>query len=48
MFGTSLAKNPSVNLHIDHIVPWSKSGEIIEGNLQTLCDVCNRGKSDLI
>jgi len=45
--GASPAKDPSVNLHIDHIVPWSKGGETILPNLQTLCDRCNIGKSDL-
>jgi len=31
---------------IDHILPWSKSGETHEENLQTLCFDCNRGKTD--
>ena len=30
--------------HIDHIVPWSKGGETILDNLQTLCSECNIGK----
>ena len=34
--------------HVDHIIPWSKCGETIIDNLQTLCNVCNIGKSDLI
>ncbi len=46
--GTSPAKDPSVELHIDHIIPWSKGGETIIDNLQTLCSKCNLGKSDLI
>ena len=44
--GASPAKDPSVELHIDHIVPWSKGGETTFDNLQTLCSRCNLGKSD--
>lgn len=46
--GASPAKDPSVELHIDHIVPWSKGGETTMDNLQTLCSKCNLGKSDLM
>lgn len=46
--GNSPAKNPNVVLHIDHILPWSKGGETIIENLQTLCQDCNLGKSDLL
>ena len=42
----SPAKDPSVELHIDHIIPWSKGGESTLKNLQTLCSKCNIGKSD--
>lgn len=45
--GASPAKDPSVELHIDHIMPWSKGGETEIDNLQTLCSKCNLGKSDL-
>lgn len=44
--GASPAKDPTVELHIDHIVPWSKGGETTLENLQTLCSKCNLGKSD--
>ncbi|MBR5903681.1 MAG: HNH endonuclease, partial [Clostridia bacterium] len=46
--GASPAKDPSVELHIDHIVPWSKGGETVIDNLQTLCSKCNLGKSDIL
>jgi hypothetical protein len=46
--GKSPATDPSVILHIDHIHPYSKGGETIMENLQTLCSDCNLGKSDLI
>lgn len=46
--GASPAKDPSVELHVDHIVPWSKGGESTEENLQTLCSKCNLGKSDIL
>ena len=45
--GASPAKDPSVELHVDHIIPWSKGGEATLENLQTLCSLCNIGKSDL-
>ena len=44
--GASPAKDPSVELHIDHVIPWSKGGESTLENLQTLCSKCNIGKSD--
>ena len=46
--GASPAKDPSIELHIDHIVPWSKGGETVIDNLQTLCSKCNIGKSDIL
>lgn len=46
--GASPAKDPSVELHIDHIIPWSKGGETVLENLQTLCSKCNLGKSDIL
>lgn len=47
MCGDSPAKNPNTVLHVDHIAPWSKGGETVEENLQTLCAVCNIGKSNI-
>lgn len=46
--GASPAKDPTVELHVDHIIPWSKGGETTIDNLQTLCSKCNIGKSDSI
>lgn len=48
MCGASPAKDPSVELQIDHIIPWAKGGETTLENLQTLCTKCNLGKSDLL
>ena len=45
--GASPALIPGVELHVDHIVPWSKGGETVLENLQTLCSVCNLGKSNV-
>jgi 5-methylcytosine-specific restriction endonuclease McrA len=42
--GSSPATNPKVKLHVDHIKPWSKGGETVIDNLQTLCEDCNLGK----
>ena len=45
--GTSPAIDPSVILHVDNILPYSKGGETTMDNLQTLCSKCNLGKGDL-
>jgi 5-methylcytosine-specific restriction endonuclease McrA len=45
--GASPANDQSVQLVVDHINPWSKGGETVFENLQTLCSKCNNGKSDL-
>lgn len=45
--GASPALDPGVELHVDHVVAWSKGGETILENLQTLCTLCNLGKSNL-
>lgn len=36
-----------VALEADHVVPYSKGGETVIENLQTLCEDCNRGKSNV-
>jgi hypothetical protein len=48
MCGASPAKDDRTRLHVDHIVAWANGGETLEENLQTLCEVCNVGKSDMI
>ena len=45
--GASPATQAGVLLHIDHIVPVAKGGQATMDNLQTLCQKCNLGKSDL-
>jgi hypothetical protein len=42
--GRSPAKDPGVELHIDHVLPWSKGGNTIEENLRVLRLECNLGK----
>ncbi len=42
--GRSPAKDTNVELHIDHIIPWSKGGTNTEENLRILCFDCNLGK----
>ena len=46
--GASPAKDKNIELHIDHIIPWSKNGETILQNLQTLCSNCNLGKGNFL
>jgi len=45
--GKSPAYDAGVFLHVDHIIPWSTGGETSLENLQTLCQSCNLGKSNL-
>ena len=47
MCGRNPATDPSIVLHVDHIKAWANGGETILENLQTLCSVCNIGKSNL-
>jgi len=46
--GASPALRPGLSLHLDHIKPWSQGGETVEANLQTLCEPCNLGKSNVL
>jgi 5-methylcytosine-specific restriction endonuclease McrA len=46
--GASPALEPGLLLHVDHIEPWSRGGATDEGNLQTLCERCNLGKSNVL
>jgi len=44
----SVHVEPNLLLEVDHIVPVSRGGLTLEGNLQTLCWRCNRSKSNKI
>ncbi|WP_298263887.1 homing endonuclease associated repeat-containing protein [Acidocella sp.] len=46
--GISPANQFGVTLHIDHKKPWSLGGKTTDDNLQTLCDKCNLGKSNVL
>jgi len=45
--GRTPATDPKIILHVDHIIPHANGGETVLDNLQTLCSVCNIGKSNL-
>jgi len=44
--GASPAKQIGVELHVDHIMPWSKGGATTFENLRTLCSRCNLGRGN--
>ena len=44
--GVSPISSPGTELHVDHVIPWSKGGETIDENLQTKCSRCNLGKGN--
>ncbi len=46
--GASPALTPGLSLHVDHIKAWSLGGETVDENLQTLCEPCNLGKSNVL
>lgn len=45
--GRNPADDPKIKLHVDPVIPWSKGGETVIDNLQTLCEKCNIGKGNL-
>jgi hypothetical protein len=45
--GATQNPDQNIRLDIDHIVPWTSGGETMMSNLQTLCNRCNVGKSNL-
>ena len=45
--GRNPATDTEIILHVDHKLAWDKGGETVYENLQTLCSVCNIGKSNL-
>ena len=45
--GKSPVTHPGTSLVVDHIVSWDSGGETVMENLQTLCEPCNGGKSNL-
>ncbi len=44
--GASPLKDPGIELHVDHVLPWSKGGETTDNNLETKCNKCNLGKGN--
>jgi hypothetical protein len=44
--GVSPLTKPGTELHVDHIIPWSKGGETVDENLETKCEQCNLGKGN--
>jgi hypothetical protein len=44
--GASPLKTPGTELHVDHVIPWSRGGETLEDNLETKCSRCNLGKGN--
>lgn len=44
--GASPITRPGVELHVDHILPWSQGGETTDDNLVTKCKQCNLGKGN--
>lgn len=45
--GRSPATDQTIILHVDHKIAWANGGETVLENLETLCSICNIGKSNL-
>jgi len=45
--GRSPVTDPKIVLHVDHVIPYANGGETVLENLQTLCSICNIGKSNI-
>lgn len=45
--GASPIQSPGIELHVDHIIPWSKGGETVDENLSCKCSRCNLGKGNV-
>src|SRR5208283_1973610 len=45
--GVAPAIKPGTVLVVEHVHPWASGGETVMENLQTLCEQCNGGKSNL-
>ncbi len=45
--GAVQSAQQDVRLDLDHILAWDSGGETVMENLQTLCNRCNGGKSNL-
>ena len=44
--GASPLTQRGIELHVDHVLPWSKGGETTDDNLETKCKRCNLGKGN--
>ena len=44
--GASPLIQSGIELHVDHIFPWSKGGETTDNNLESKCKQCNLGKGN--
>ncbi len=44
--GASPLTQRGIELHVDHVLPWSRGGETTDDNLETKCKRCNLGKGN--
>ena len=44
--GVKRTSTNDVQLHVDHILPYSKGGKTVMSNLRTLCSTCNLGRGN--